>query len=99
LTAIESDLRYDFSVVELASLLNLSTGHFSRAFRASTQLSPRQWIIRHRIETAMDMLRQTDQLIADIAITCGFSEQGHFTRKFKQITGLSPTAWRRSNKL
>lgn len=99
LTVLESDLRRDFSVDELAKLLNLSAGHFSRAFRASTQLSPHQWIIRHRIETAMDMLRQTDLLIGDIATSCGFSEQGHFTRKFKQITGQSPAAWRRNNRV
>jgi AraC-like DNA-binding protein len=50
---IESDLRRDRSISELAELVDLSKGHFSRAFRASTGLSPRQWIIHQRVKLAI----------------------------------------------
>lgn len=96
---VESDLRRDHSVAELAALVNLSKGHFSRAFRASTGLSPRQWIIQKRIKLAIGKLAHTSDSLAEISANCGFAEQSHFTRTFTQATGTSPGAWRRANKV
>ena len=96
---VESDLRRDHSIAELADLVDLSKGHFSRAFRASTGLSPRQWIIHARVKLAIRKLSHTSESLADVAQNCGFAEQSHFTRTFTQITGASPGAWRRANKL
>ena len=94
-----SDLRRDRSVDELADLIGLSKGHFSRAFLASTGLSPHQWIIRERINLAKSQLAHTEELISEIASTCGFTEQSHFTRTFTKAEGISPAAWRRQNKI
>jgi AraC-like DNA-binding protein len=96
---IASDLRRDRSISELAELVDLSKGHFSRAFRASTGLSPRQWIIHERIKLAIRQLSHTNDPLAEIAQNCGFAEQSHFTRTFTQVTGTSPGAWRRANKI
>ena len=95
---VESDLRRDRSIAELADLVDLSKGHFSRAFRASTGLSPRQWIIHQRVKLAIRKLVQSSESLAEIAQSCGFSEQSHFTRTFTQVTGSSPGAWRRAHK-
>jgi len=96
--AIRRDLARDWSVAELAKALQLSDGHFSRAFRRSTGASPRQWIIRQRIEVAMDKLLMTRDSLAEIAFACGFAEQTHFTRTFTRLIGTSPGAWRRRHK-
>lgn len=98
-TTIEADLRRDHSVADLAALVDLSKGHFSRAFRSSTGLSPRQWIIQKRVKLAISKLAHTDESLADIAQNCGFAEQSHFTRTFTQVTGTSPGAWRRAHKI
>jgi AraC-like DNA-binding protein len=96
---IDCDLRRDRSIGELAELVDLSKGHFSRAFRTSTGLSPRQWIIHERVKLAIRKLTHTNESLAEIAQNCGFSEQSHFTRTFTQVTGTSPGAWRRANKI
>jgi transcriptional regulator GlxA family with amidase domain len=96
---VEADLRGDHSVAELAELVNLSKGHFSRAFRASMGLSPRQWIIQERVKLAIRKLARSDETLAEVAQSCGFAEQSHFTRTFTQVTGMSPGAWRRANRI
>lgn len=96
---VESDLRRDRSIAELAELVDLSKGHFSRAFRISTGLSPRQWIIHQRVKLAIRKLAHSSESLAEIAQSCGFSEQSHFTRTFTQVTGTSPGAWRRAHKI
>lgn len=92
---IRQDLSRDWSVEELAKGLGLSEGHFSRAFRRSIGASPRQWIIRQRIDAAMDKLLMSQDSLAEIAVDCGFAEQTHFTRTFTRVVGTSPGAWRR----
>jgi transcriptional regulator GlxA family with amidase domain len=83
------------TVAELARRCGLSRSHFSRAFKASLDLPPHQWLMRLRIERARERLGTTSEDIADIAITCGFADQSHMTRVFHDIVGTSPAAWRR----
>jgi len=92
---IQRDLARDWTIEELAGQLGMSAGHFSRAFRRSTGASPRQWIIRQRIDAAMDRLLMTQDPLTEIAFACGFAEQTHFTRTFTRMVGTSPGAWRR----
>ena len=96
--AIKDDLAHDWTVEELAGTLGLSAGHFSRSFRRSTGASPRQWLIRQRIDAAIDRLLMTQEPLSEIAIACGFAEQAHFTRTFTRLIGTSPGAWRRDHR-
>lgn len=55
-------------------------------------------LIKKKQETiAMDMLRNTDQSIGEIAFLTGFSEQSAFNRAFKKWTGLTPSEFRKPN--
>jgi AraC-like DNA-binding protein len=86
------------SLAELARACGLSRGHFTRAFKITTGLSPHQWLLRHRIEKARDMLVRTELPLAQIALRCGFADQSHLTRVFGMAVGDSPAAWRRRAK-
>jgi AraC-like DNA-binding protein len=85
----------DVSLVDAARACGLSRGHFTKAFRVSTGLTPHQWLQRHRIDMAKRRLRNPALSIADIAAACGFSDQSHLTRVFSRLVGDSPAAWRR----
>ena len=80
---------------QLAAECGLSPRHFARAFRQSTGLPPHQWLLRHRIQRARELLRMQALPLADIAQRCGFADQSHFTRAFSRVVGVSPGQWRR----
>jgi AraC family transcriptional regulator len=82
---------------DLARLVELSESHFSRAFKLSVGVSPHSYITRRRIELAREMMRASDQALAQIAVLCGWSDQSHFCRVFRRAVGLSPDQWRRAN--
>jgi AraC-like DNA-binding protein len=84
---------------ELANVAGLSQSYFSRAFRASTGMSPLQWLQALRVRRAQQMLLETDASLSDLALKCGFADQSHFTRTFHAIAGEPPGAWRKSRKL
>ena len=85
----------DFSLVDAARACGLSRGHFTKAFRVATGLTPHQWLQRYRIDKAKDQLLDPALTIADIAASCGFADQSHLTRVFSRLVGDSPAAWRR----
>jgi AraC family transcriptional regulator len=82
---------------DLARLVELSESHFSRAFKSSVGESPLSYITRRRIELARQMMRASDQALAQIAVVCGWSDQSHFCRVFRRVVGSSPDEWRRAN--
>ena len=92
---LEANLSGDIPVTQLARECSLSTGHFSRAFKVTTGIAPHQWLLNRRIENAMRLLRNRQLSLAEVALTCGFSDQSHFTRVFTRLSGTSPGAWRR----
>ena len=59
---LRSDSDTDVSLAALASDAGLSRFHFCRAFKESTGLSPHAWLRQHRLEQAMNMLRDTDDV-------------------------------------
>ena len=75
-------------------MAGLSDSHFAHSFRASTGLPPHQFIRAMRIERAQQLLRETEQSIAAIAIDCGFKDASHFARVFKTTAGVSPKRFR-----
>jgi AraC-like DNA-binding protein len=93
---LAANLTGDVSLADLASDCGLSSSHFARAFRASTGVSPHQWLLRHRVQEAQRLLANDEIPLAEIALTCGFGDQSHFTRVFSRMVGLSPGAWRRA---
>ena len=51
-----------------------------------------------RILKACQLLRETDNSLADISGSCGFEDSSYFSRIFKKSTGLPPNVFRkRSN--
>jgi AraC-like DNA-binding protein len=96
---MSANLQGNVSTENLARECSLSVGHFARAFRRSTGLSPHQWLIRCRIDKAHGLLRDGTLSLVEIARACGFADQSHFTKAYTRRRGISPGAWRRQQEI
>ncbi|RZN11136.1 AraC family transcriptional regulator [Bradyrhizobium genosp. SA-3] len=92
---LHSDSDADVSLAALASEAGLSRFHFCRAFKESTGLSPHAWLRQHRLEQAMNMLRDSNESIVSVAAALGYSSQTAFAAAFRKLTGETPSDWRR----
>jgi len=95
---IEARLASNPSIADLARQCGLSPSHFAQAFRQTMGMAPHQWLLHRRVESAKNLLRDTDVSIAEIAAACGFYDQSHLSRVFTRIQGRSPRGWRRLQK-
>jgi AraC family transcriptional regulator len=91
---VEAHLGDDLSLASVAAEAGLSPYHFARVFRASTGLSPHQYVIRRRVERARDLLATTDRSLSSIAREVGFASGSHLTMHVRRVLGVSPSELR-----
>ncbi len=96
LNFIEKNFNRDISLSTLAEKANLSKYYFCRFFKHYMGVTPKQYIIKRRIEEAKRLLKEEEMDISDIAFRVGFSYLNHFERQFKKYTSQSPKEYRKS---
>ena len=92
---VHAKIEDDLTLEEMAESVELSIPYFSQMFRKSTGQSPHQFVLRHRVERAKEILRDPEMRVLDVAVACGFKTQQHFARVFRQMCGVSPTEYRK----
>jgi AraC family transcriptional regulator len=93
---IDAQLTDELGLVELAAIAGLSPHHFVEAFKVSVGKPPHRFVMERRVQRALELLRDDDRTIAEIAHAAGFSSQSHLTANFRRVTGLTPGRFRRS---
>jgi PAS domain S-box-containing protein len=81
-------------VDELAQVAGMSLPQLDRALRRTLGLSPKQLLMRARLDEAMRRLDDTELPIATIANECGYYDQSSFTRQFRRAVGMTPGVYR-----
>jgi AraC-like DNA-binding protein len=92
---IEERLDQPLTVADLAALAGCTPAVLDRRVRRVFSLSPRQLVLRARVDRAAGLLVGTDSPIADVAVATGFYDQPAFTRTFARLTGETPSSFRR----
>ena len=86
------------SLSELAASVFTNPSYLSRVFKEETGIPLSHYINRVRIQKARELLEDTEELIIDIAVACGYNYIPHFNRVFKELTGMTPGAYRKSRR-
>jgi CheY-like chemotaxis protein/AraC-like DNA-binding protein len=93
--AVEEHLfDFNFSVEQLCKYVFMSHSQLHRKLDALTGYSPNKFIRIIRLNKAKDLLRNSSDSIASIALDCGYNDPGYFARVFKQEYNVTPQEWR-----
>ena len=89
---IHENYATDLSLADIAGAANLSTYHLTRVFKKSTGISPHQYLVQVRVNSARSLLTAGagNRSLAEIATAVGFADQSHLTRHFKRVLGRTP---------
>ena len=86
---IESHLTEDVPLEDLAALVYQSPFHFLRAFRATTGLTPHQFLVSRRMARAREALVD-GVTIQEAARRSGYRNTAHFRQTFARFFGVKP---------
>ena len=78
------------TVEDYAYLTGRSESTFRRDFKARFGTTPRQWIIRKRLEKAYQLLEGTDWDVTQVAEAVGYDSVSHFISAFKKQYRRTP---------
>lgn len=92
------DNNYDKMITNnaLATMANMASNSFARLFKKSTGITIQQYIIKRRIENALNLMYHSDKSLDEIAHDCGFSDRFHFSKAFKKHVHMSPSYYRKN---
>jgi AraC family transcriptional regulator len=92
---INQNLTSNLSLEILASIANYSPFHFQKIFSEAINESPKQYIMRLRLEKAAHFLKIYPNLpVVEIGTGCGFSSPSIFSRAFRNYYGVTAESFR-----
>ena len=94
---IREHLAYDLTLAELAAIAQISPSHFKSLFKQSVGVPVHQYVIRTRVEYAIDLLSSGNLPLSDVALQAGFANQSHMARCMRRVTGMTPRIVRNGN--
>ncbi|NMB34651.1 MAG: AraC family transcriptional regulator [Clostridium sp.] len=92
---IHNNYERNISLGDVARFVFLSTSYFTRAFKEEVGISPINYLLKHRVERAKELLGETDKKVSEIALCVGFSNQQRFNVIFKKYANLTPLQYRK----
>ncbi|MFJ6085004.1 GlxA family transcriptional regulator [Streptomyces sp. NPDC092369] len=81
---------------QLAQHAHMSLRTFSRRFRDETGVTPRQWLIKQRLDRARQLLETSTMSVDQIATDIGFATAASLRQLMHAELGVSPAAYRRT---
>lgn len=83
----------------ISSALGISSPYLCSEFKSKTGLSIVTYIQQVKIDTAKQLLRNTDYSLSEIASYLSFSSQSYFQTVFKKVVGSTPLEYRNKKEL
>ena len=80
---------------EEARKMSISLNHFNRLFRKYLGNSPHHCVIQARMRKGADLLLNSGDSVAEIAMKTGIDNEFYFSRLFKKCFALSPSGYRK----
>lgn len=91
---IHREFSRELSTRDLAGVAGLSPSQFNRRFQVHFGTTPREYLLRIRVNAACRFLETTGWTVARVALETGFFDHSHFTRTFRRLMGLPPAKYR-----
>ena len=90
---IHANYSHELSLQQFAFDNHVSLGYLSRLFKSQIGLTFSEYVIRHRIAKAKELLDEGDARLSDVRSLVGYEDAKHFSELFKKssASGLTRT--------
>ena len=91
---LQTNYNKKVTLQDIANHVNLSKSECSRFFKKITGETIFEYLLKYRIEKSIELLRNTDMTITEIAYETGFMSQSYYDQRFRKVKGISPLKYR-----
>lgn len=93
--AVKMDCAKSWTMEGLAAELNISPYYLSHLFKEYTGSSFTDYLAEHRIERAVELMKNPALTLAQIGDLVGYADQNYFSRVFKKRRGVGARQFRK----
>ncbi|MFT3751574.1 MAG: two-component regulator propeller domain-containing protein [Paludibacter sp.] len=83
----------DFNIDSIADNLGISRSAFFKKLKSLTGLAPVDTIKEVRLTKSIELLKNTDMTVSEVAFAVGFKESGYYGKCFRKKYGQTPTEY------
>jgi two-component system, response regulator YesN len=87
---IKNHYKEKISITDLSAKLNLSSTYLNMKFKEETSYTFNDFLNRYRILRSVELLKQGDMKVYEVAESVGFQDYKYFISVFKKYTGCAP---------
>lgn len=92
---IRKNIHDTIKISDLAAMCNVCPKYFSALFSAQIGMSPKNYIMKSKMEIASHYLLYTTYTIAQISDSLAFFSPAYFTHAFQKYMGMTPSEYRK----
>ena len=85
---VVANLDEPIGVEALADIAGRSPFHFTRVFTRSVGMTPHRYVVHLRLQRAIELVREGQSGLAEIAARTGFADQSHLSRWVRRVHGV-----------
>ena len=91
---IDNNFSHIATPSQAADACEINVRYMSRLFKKYNTVTPQEYIMRLKLNKAVNLLLTSGMAVCKIARAVGFEDPYHFSRNFKQVHKLSPSNFR-----
>ncbi|WP_026896235.1 helix-turn-helix transcriptional regulator [Clostridiisalibacter paucivorans] len=92
---IEENMQEHMTIDNLSNRFNISSTKLKQCFKDINGMGPYAYLKKYRMQTASELLSDSDYNILEIANMIGYSNQSKFSASFKKTFGITPLKYRK----
>lgn len=91
---VENNYDSDLTNDDIGDYFHFNSSYLNRIFKQHTGETLHGFLVRYRMNLAMELLHTSNLSVNEIAEQVGFTDVPHFIRSFKKTTGKTPARYR-----
>jgi AraC-like DNA-binding protein len=95
LALLHKEPSHPWTIAELARRAGLSRTRLAERFRHLLGAAPMTYLTRWRLKLGADILRSTEESVAEVAARVGYGSEAAFNRAFRRLFDCPPAQFRR----
>ena len=92
---IEVNYHSHITLEKIAAKGNMSASTANRMFKEVLKMSPIEYLLKIRINSAKNIIERQRCTISEAAFQSGFNDSNYFAKQFKKSTGMSPREYKK----
>ena len=87
---MEDNCLENLKLIDYATLTGRSVSTFNREFKRIYGTTPKQWLIKKRLNKAHELLSNTSLNVTQVSMEVGYENVSHFIQAYKKIYKVTP---------